>query len=140
MYRCLSTNFSYTRARLKGANLFEADLSRATLSEANFSGADLGDADMSNTTFWETIFSYNDFRLVKGLVTAKHFGPSHVDLYSVQFPQDGSALHFLRGAGVPDQWIDIYRAEMMHPIQYHSVFISYSSHDTLLAQRLHAEW
>jgi len=49
---CLSTNFSYTRARLKGANLFEADLSRATLSEADLSGADL-----RNGVLWATDLS-----------------------------------------------------------------------------------
>jgi hypothetical protein len=54
-------------------------------------------------------------------------------------PQDGSALHFLRGCGVPDEWIDFYRSTMMHPIQYYSVFISYSSKDEQLARRLHAD-
>jgi hypothetical protein len=68
-----------------------------------------------------------------------HRGPSHIELYSVQLPQDGSALHFLRGAGVPDEWIDEYRVRMMHPIQYHSLFISYSSKDEMLAARLHAD-
>jgi hypothetical protein len=57
----------------------------------------------------------------------------------VQLPQDGSAPHFLRGVGVPDAWIALYQAEMMHPIQYHSLFISYSSKDDMLARRLHAD-
>ena len=62
MYMCLSTNFSYTRARLKGANLFEADLSRATLSEANLSGADLGGANLSGATLNEADLSGADLR------------------------------------------------------------------------------
>ena len=57
----------------------------------------------------------------------------------MKLPQDGSALHFLRGAGIPDEWIDDYRAHMMYPIQYHSLFISYSNQDEILARRLHAD-
>jgi hypothetical protein len=48
-------------------------------------------------------------RQVKGLAQINHLGPSHLVLYSVKLPQDGSALPFLRGAGVPEAWIDDYR-------------------------------
>lgn len=41
--------------------------------------------------------------------------------------------------GVPDEYIDIWRTMMMHPVQYHSLFISYSSKDNALAGRLHAD-
>jgi hypothetical protein len=46
-------------------------------------------------------------------------------------------LHFLRGVGVPDEYIDLWRSTMLRPIQYHSLFISYSSRDETLASRLH---
>jgi TIR domain len=48
-------------------------------------------------------------------------------------------LHFLRGVGVPEEWIAFYQSTMMYPIQYHSCFISYSSKDEALARRLHAD-
>jgi hypothetical protein len=73
------------------------------------------------------------------LTTIHHAEPSTIELFSVQLPQDGGALHLLRGVGVPDEWIDDYRTHMMHPIQYHSCFISYSSIDETLAHRLHAD-
>jgi hypothetical protein len=66
-------------------------------------------------------------------------GPSNLTLYSIQLPQDGNAIHFLRGAGVPDEWIDDYRARMMHPVQYHSCFISYAHQDEDLTYRLNAD-
>jgi hypothetical protein len=44
----------------------------------------------------------------------------------------------LRGVGIPDEWIDDYRARMMYLIQYHSLFISYSSNNDILAHRLQA--
>ncbi len=66
-------------------------------------------------------------------------GPSPIALSTVQLPQDGSTLHFLRGVGVPDAWITLYQAEMIHPTQYYSLFISYSSKDENLARRLYAD-
>ena len=57
----------------------------------------------------------------------------------MKLPQDGSALHFLRGTGVPNEWIDFYRTQIRSPIQYHSCFISYSSKDQEFAERLYAD-
>lgn len=137
------------RPDLSYADLSYADLSYADLSSADLSYADLGYVDLSNANLsnanlqyavaFDTIFANLDLRAVKGLGEIDHRGPSHVKLYTVQLPQDGSALHFLRGTGVPDEWIDDYRAHMMHPIQYYSLFISYSSQDDTLARRLHAD-
>jgi len=87
----------------------------------------------------DTVFASIDLREVKGLDELYHMGPSRIALQTVQLPQDGRALHFLRGTGVPDEWIDDYRIRMMHPIQYHSLFISYSSKDEMLVRRLHAD-
>ncbi len=126
-------------ADLSGANLRGAFLSDANLSHADLSGAFLGSAFLGGAEVYRTVFANIDLRNTKGLTEIRHLGRSHVELYSVQLPQDGSALHFLRGAGVPDEWIDEYRVRMMHPIQYHSLFISYSSKDEMLATRLHAD-
>lgn len=131
-------------ANLWGANLFSANLSDANLSDANLphtllAGADLHGANLSGAFTRLTIFARVDLRETKGLANIRHDGPSRVELYSVQLPQDGSAQHFLRECGVPDEWINIYHAQMMSPIQYHSCFISYSSRDDILARRLHAD-
>jgi hypothetical protein len=124
---------------LSGAHLNEADLSFARLGQAKLIGADLSSTCLTQASLWDTILARVDLRSVKGLVEIKHLGPSVVQVHSIQLPQDGSALHFLRGVGVSDEWIDDYRAHMMYPIQYYSCFISYSSHDELLAHRLHAD-
>lgn len=150
---------SLTGADLRAADLSGANLTGAYLIEANLSGTDLSGADLRGTNLYvadlreadlkgadlreaelfSTIFARIDLRTVKGLATIHHHGPSNIELFSVQLPHDGSALHFLRGVGVPDEWIDDYRAHMMHPIQYHSCFISYCSKDEMLAKRLHAD-
>ena len=136
-------------ANLSYAFLKYADLSGAHLRNANLRGADLGGtdlrranlmgADLSGAKVYHTIFADLDLRRVKGLAQVFHRGPSLVTLYTVQLPQDGSALHFLRGTGMPEEWISFWRSTMMHPIQYHSCFISYSSKDEALARRLHAD-
>jgi hypothetical protein len=128
-----------SRVALSGADLSDAILIGADLSGAILSGADLSGAILQSASVDNTVFARIDLRTVKGLAEIHHKGPSRVELYTVQLPQDGSALHFLRGCGVPDEWIDFYRSTMMHPIQYYSVFISYSSKDEQLARRLHAD-
>jgi hypothetical protein len=138
-----------TDAKLSGADLRGADLSGAELNGADLRGADLRGADLSGAELsganlrgakmLSTVFVDVDLRETEGLVEIQHDGPSIVQLHTVQLPQDGSALHFLRGTGVPDEYINTWRTTMMHPIQYHSLFISYSSKDDTLARRLHAD-
>lgn len=141
-------------ADVRGANLHNANLNGANLRNANLNGASLKDVnlhnaslintylkhvDLSGARLGETVFAYLDLRRTKGLLALVHQGPSRIELYTVQLPQNGVTSHFLRGAGVPNEWIEGYRAHMMNPIQYHSLFISYSSQDDLLARRLHAD-
>lgn len=145
-------------SNMNGGNLSHADLSEADLQRANLSHADLSEANLnkafllgtklfdtnlfktnlSEAKLYNTIFADIDFRTVKGISRITHGGPSLIMLHTVQLPQDGSALHFLRGCGVPDEWIDDYCAHMMHPIQYHSCFISYTHQDNIFARHLHA--
>lgn len=126
-------------ADLSHANLSSADLSNADLNEANLFHSNLDGADLSGAKMWNTILAYVDFSKTQGLAKIKHKGPSIVQLHTIVLPQDGSAFHFLRGTGIPEEWIDFYRTQKMQPIQYHSLFISYSSQDDALARRLHAD-
>jgi uncharacterized protein YjbI with pentapeptide repeats len=128
-----------SEADLSRTDLSRADLSRTDLIGANLSRAKLSRADLSGAVLGEAVLAHIDLCTTTGLQTIDHAGPSYIELFSVQLPPDGSALHFLHGAGVPDEWIAFWRATMMHPIQYHSCFLSYSSHDTRLAERLHAD-
>ncbi len=133
------TKAELTEADLRQADLSEADLSWAHLIWANLSGANLSRVNLSGAVFFSTTLAESDLRSVKGLVEIRHEGPSIIQLHSIQLPQDGSTLHFLRNVGIPDEWIDFYRASMMHPIQYHSCFISYASDNEGIAKRLHAD-
>ena len=128
-----------SEAELSHAILIDTDLSGIKLFSANLSYADLTGSNLRGAIISDTTFARMDLRQVKGLAEINHQSPSRIELQTVQLPQDGSALHFLRGAGVSDEWIDLYCTQMMHPIQYYSCFISYSHHDETLAKRLHAD-
>src|SRR5713101_4584914 len=104
-------NVNLSNANLKGANLSNANLDGADLDGANLREADLRNAylrraNLSHAVTLETIFVNVDLSKTKGLAEIEHRGPSIVQLHTVQLPQDGSALHFLRGVSVPDAWID----------------------------------
>jgi hypothetical protein len=133
------SNANLSHTYLRRTDLSGADLSGAHLNYANLSRTNLSRANLQGATIQGTIFTFLDLRTTKGIIEITHQGPSIIELQTVKLPQDGSALHFLRGAGVSDEWIDIYRSTMMKPIQYYSCFISYSSSDETLAKRLHAD-
>src|SRR5258708_16663344 len=107
-------------ADLDGADLSGADLSGADLSNANLDGANLSHANLRGAIMWATILAHTNLHEVVGLTEIDHQGPSRVELYTIQLPQDDSALHFLHGAGVPDEYIALWRTIAMHPVQYHS--------------------
>jgi hypothetical protein len=73
---------------------------------------------------------------VKGLETCHYWAPSSIDFQTLQ--QSGPLpLSFLRGIGLPDKLIDYLPSLLNQPIQFYSVFISYSHADKSFARRLH---
>ena len=141
-------------ASLNGANLFRADLYRANLSftsltganlrEAelgfvNLGGAELDNADVSGAFVGHTSFVGNDLSSVKGLVHLNHMGPSFVDIHTLYESGGNIPEEFLRGCGVPEDFIIYARSLTMQPVQFYSCFISYSSTDKDFAERLHSD-
>jgi uncharacterized protein YjbI with pentapeptide repeats len=131
-------------ANLSGANLSETDLSEANLSEANLSGANLNrvnlsEADLSHAHFGGTIFSDIDFRFTKGLDTVEHRGPSTIGTDTLVRSGGDISEVFLRGAGLPDTFIDYVHSLVNHPIKYYTCFISYSDQDVTFSHRLYAD-
>jgi uncharacterized protein YjbI with pentapeptide repeats len=139
-----------TSANLKGADLSEADLSgEADLSLANLRGAqltdaNLTDAELNGSTFNEagigdTIFGRNDLSGVKGLETVHHFHPSIIGIDTILLSKGNIPEKFLRGCGVPDEFITFAKSLVTNPIQFYSCFISYSTKDQAFADRLYAD-
>jgi hypothetical protein len=75
---------------------------------------------------------------VIGLETCIHEGPSIIDHGTLQ--KSGILpLAFLRGVGLPNNFIDYLPSLLNQAIRHYSCFISYSAKDQEFAERLHAD-
>ena len=113
----------------------------ATLNGANLVRADLSGADLNGVGCFGTVFASVDLSEVIGLESIAHDGPSAVGIDTCFLSKGNIPEAFLRGCGVPEPVIiDRFASiKAMVPIQFYSCFISYSSKDSPLAERLHAD-
>ena len=126
-------------ADLRGANLQETNLRGASVNRVNFDGAQLKGADFRNAKVGWTIFSDVDLSEVKGLENIDHLAPSSIGMDTLYLSKGRIPDVFLRGCGVPEDFILYSRSLISNPIEYYSCFISYSSKDQECAERLHAD-
>jgi hypothetical protein len=126
-------------AKLSGADLDGANLRGANLGWANLSGTNLRAADFTQATAWETRFDDVDLSVAKGLETVLHHGPSTIGIDTIYKSRGKIPEVFLRGCGVPEEFIDFVRQMGLRPIEFYSCFISYSTKDQEFAERLHAD-
>jgi hypothetical protein len=66
-----------------------------------------------------------------------HLAPSTIGIDTIYKSKGKIPEVFLRGCGVPDEFIAYVGSRMGRPIKYNSCFISYSTHDEEFAQRLY---
>ena len=124
----------FSRANLRGASLIGANLSAADLSRADLSAADLTEARTGYTSFADL-----DLSGVKGLETVIHDAPSSIGIDTI-YKSKGKIPHvFLRGAGIPENFIEYMASLVGTGIEFYSLFISYSTKDQDFAERLHAD-
>jgi uncharacterized protein YjbI with pentapeptide repeats len=141
-------------ADLTGANLSEANLNGANLRKANLGGATLRYADLGAANFRETdltcteltgafaidtSFTDVDLSVAKGLQSVRHRGPSTVSIETIYKSHGKIPEVFLRGCGVPDNFIEYMHSLAGQAFEFYSCFISYSTHDQEFAERLHAD-
>jgi uncharacterized protein YjbI with pentapeptide repeats len=141
-------NANLSHANLTGANFRGADLGRANLTDANLTGAnlfdaslrniDLSDANLTTASFGETVFADVDLSTVIGLDTCVHQMPSPIDYRTLQ-KSGPLPLAFLRGVGLPDNFIEYLPSLFNQAIQLYSCFISYRAKgdDEEFAKRLY---
>jgi TIR domain/Pentapeptide repeats (8 copies) len=137
------------RADLQAAMLVGANLYQANLRGANFRGANFRDTDLTNTALAGADFTnaYIGFTtlvrvnlgMTRGLNTMQHEGPSVIDISTFYLSQGNIPEVFLRGTGIPEDFITYVKSLVGRPFEYYSCFISYSSRDNALAQRLYAD-
>ena len=136
------TGVNLRDADLCGANLSRADLSFARLigaelictilTGANLTGAILDGAFLGQTVFYDT-------QLSDAIIDdCRHRGPSCVDFSTLQ--KSGMLpLSFLRGCGLPDNYIDYLPSLLGKAISFYDCFISYASVDHRFAEKLHSD-
>jgi hypothetical protein len=122
------------RADLGRADLFEADLRRAIFSSTNLNGTHLTGARAGDTNFADI-----DLGAARNLETIKHSGPSTIGIDTIYKSRGKIPEAFLRGCGVPDEFIAYIGSMVGRPIEFFSCFISYSNKDQEFAERLHAD-
>jgi len=131
------TNCNFTEAQLNSADLNAAQLSGAGLMFAGLQEADLAGADFDAALIGWTVFADNDLSTLKNLATVRHYAPSTIGIDTIFRSQGKIPAEFLRGAGVPEQFLTYMHSLAALPIEFYSCFISYSSKDTLFATELH---
>ncbi len=124
-------------ANLGGANLEKANLGSAILWGANLSGANFTGANFTGAWVAGTIFADVDLSAAKGLESVEHKGPSTVGIDTIYKSRGKIPDVFLRGCGVPENFIEYMHSLVVSPIEFYSCFISYSHEDKLFARRLH---
>jgi uncharacterized protein YjbI with pentapeptide repeats len=137
------------RANLNGANLSFVNLHTTNLDGANLNLANLTGAvliwsylsgtDLDGTTVGSTVFAGLDLREPKRLDTVLHDGPSFIDTNTIYRSHGQIPEKFLRGCGVPDNFITYIGSLTGKAFEYYSCFISYSHKDEAFAQRLRAD-
>ena len=128
-----------TAANLNGATLYGTNLSRVKLHRVDLHAADLRNVDLSYAVVGFTNFRNVDLSQVKGLETVFHRGPSEITISTIYRSKGKIPFEFLRGAGVPDNFIEYMHSLVGTAFEFYSCFISYSSKDQPFAERLHAD-
>ncbi len=130
-------NLSYVNAR--GANFNDAKLVRANLSHADLSHAEFTNTDISEALVEWTTFGDVDLSMLKGLDTVQHFGPSVIGIDTTYRSRGNISDVFLRGTGVPDNFISYMALLAGQPIRFYSCFIRYLVEDKKFARQLYAD-
>ena len=77
--------------------------------------------------------------MAKGLETIRHSGSSTIGIDTIYKSRGKIPEVFLRGCGVPDNFIEYMHSLTGQAFEYYSCFISYSTKDQEFAERLHAD-
>lgn len=135
-------NFSH--ASIGEVSFFEADLTATNLERSFLRKVSFSKTKLSHTIFTKAklalvTFGNVDLSLAQGLATIQHRGPSTIGLDTIYLSKGKIPISFLRGAGIPDTFIEYMKSLTDKAFEYYSCFISYSSKDQDFAQQLYAD-
>ena len=128
-----------TDVDLSDAELSDAKLMKAKISHTDFSKAKIEGADFSNAIIEWSNFGDLDLSMVIGLKTVRHCGPSTVGIDTICRSHGKIPDLFLRGTGIPGNYITGITSLGSQPVKFESCFISYAGNDRDFAQQLHKD-
>lgn len=126
-------------AILKRSNLTGAVLKGAGLLQADLSGAVLPGAILDKAVTGGTLFIDIDISQTKGLETIQHLFPSIIGIDTIYRSRGNIPEVFLRGCGVPGDFLTAMKLLVGSPIDYYSCFISHSALDIQFIDRLYVD-
>lgn len=136
------------RANLRNADLDGTDLSDVDLRSADLRGArlerallqrtNLGGTNLEHALLGRAVFAEMDLSEAKGLESITHWRPSEIGIGTIYQSSGDIPESFLRGCGVPENFITYMRSLTAVAIEFYSCFISYSGKDEDFAKRLHS--
>jgi hypothetical protein len=131
-------------SRLRSADLRRTDLRQAILRGTDLRGAELHSNKLDGTDFGGSIFGYTtlgdmDLSNTRGIETASHDGPSVIGVETIFRSKGNIPDFFLRGLGLPENFIVYVKSLTGAALEFYSCFISYSTNDQNFADRLHAD-
>lgn len=133
--RLVRASFDNTYA--SWALFVNANLSEAWLHFTNLVEADLQGADVTRASMWGAILAGNDLCKVTGLETVDHSGPSYVGADTLLRSNGKIPDVFLRGCGLPDDFISYVPSFGGSAFDFYSCFISHNKADKQFARQLH---
>jgi uncharacterized protein YjbI with pentapeptide repeats len=132
-----------SHASLHFARLLGTDLRNSTLRESYLIGTYILDAKLSGADFTGASFGRSildtDLSNMIGLEKATHSAPSTINISSIYRSQGIIPESFLRGAGVPENFITYMKSLTASAFEFYSAFISYSTKNQDAADRIHAD-
>jgi uncharacterized protein YjbI with pentapeptide repeats len=121
----ISTNFNY------------ANLNHADLSYANFRSSFLSGADFTNSYWQGTNAAEVDLSEAIGLESVNHYAPSTIGIDTLYLSAGKIPEVFLRGCGVPENFITYMHSLTGKALDFYKCFISFTEADDLFSERLY---
>lgn len=114
----------------------KCDFTNATIVSSIFQKSFLKDTDFTGAKILGTGFADVSLANVRGFNTIRALSGNSIGIDTF-FQSGGLPESFLRGSGVPEEFIAYAASLVGKPIEYYSSFLSYSSKDDEFARRLY---
>ncbi|HEX9460178.1 MAG TPA: TIR domain-containing protein [Thermoanaerobaculia bacterium] len=136
---CRATSFEravIVHGHFSDAILNQSNFRDASIESTTFEWSDMEESNFTDASFIANSFAHVSLRDAQGLDTIKETGTTSIGIDTF-FNSGGLPDSFLRGSGVPEEFIQYAASLVGKAIEYYSCFLSYSSQDDEFARRLY---